>query len=495
MKSKFIRNLLVVSTLSLSFLLSGCSDVVAEPENIDNPIVDVLDPNKESDYFRNTIKTIYNDLVDTGTTNTTIFDELVQNIAKAEVVGSFASEEKILDICHEIMLEEVKGGSYSTDRLFDEEKYVITLKASNPGINFSASNGYNKGYLIEPEDKFEDVFKVDYTEYIEKNVKPNVLKKLLISKYLCENSVSSLSRASARDVQYIKLTNFANKKGEVNKLINEWLGNYISNPTETIDLDELQTIYKGIKQETAQLSGEELAKAERINSYIDRYYTLADEIDEDIAGIVVKNDDGSLKKVNGHYVMKDSDDLTAKESEAETKYTGSGKYTIEWGEELALRELAQKDFTGEDIYTKSAGVSDLTSDITDRLFSASIASYVTSSEKGGVNFLTPKTSLNGSSLGKYYFYDSSSDSYYIVVVNKYFTSSVINKLISDNTAEDGTVTYTESLIDIGYGLADSSTNQRQALIHYLQKYDVDSNIHDQDFYDYIADNYPEIIKK
>ena len=252
----------------------------------------------------------------------------------------------------------------------------------------------------------------------------------------------------------------------------------------------MQTIYKGIKQETAQLSGEELVKAERINRYIDRYYTLADEIDEDIAGIVVKNDD-----VNGHYVMKDSDDLTAKESEAETKYTGSGKYTIEWGEKLALRELAQKDFTGEDIYTKSAGVSDLTSDITDRLFSASIASYVTSSEKGGVNFLTPKTSLNGSSLGKYYFYDSSSDSYYIVVVNKYFTSSVINKLISGNTAEGGTVTYTEPLIDIGYGLADSSTNQRQALIHYLQKYDVDSNIHDQDFYDYIADNYPEIIKK
>lgn len=493
MKSKLFRNLLVVSTLSLTCLLASCSDVKAEPGNIDNPIVDILD--KDDNYFRNTIETIYNDLVDTGTTNSTVFDELVQNIAKLEVVGNFASEEKIMDICHEIMLDEVKGGSYSTNRLFDEEKYVVTLKASNPGVNFDATNGYNKNYLIKPEDTFEDVFKVDYTEYIEKNVKPNVLKKLLTSKYLCENSVSSLSRASARDVQYIKLTNFTNKKGEVNKLINEWLGSYISNPTETIDLDELQSIYKGIIQDTEGLEGEELTKAQRINDYIDRYYTLADEIEEEIAGIVEKNENGTLKKENGHYVMKKTDDLTSKEQDNENKYTGSGKYTIEWGEELALRELAQKDFTGENIYTKSVGISDLTSDITDRLFSASIASYVSSSEKGGVNFLTPKTSLNGSSLGKYYFYDSTSDAYYIVVVKKYFTSSVVNKLISDNTTEDGTITYRDPLIDIGYDLADSSTNQRQALIHYLQKYDVASNIHDQDFYDYIVDNYSEIIKK
>lgn len=56
------------------------------------------------------------------------------------------------------------------------------------------------------------------------------------------------------------------------------------------------------------------------------------------------------------------------------------------------------------------------------------------------------------------------------------------------------MTYTDDIIDIAYGLADSSTNQRNALVYYLQQYDVGSNIHDQDFYDYIVSNYSEIIK-
>ena len=178
----------------------------------------------------------------------------------------------------------------------------------------------------------------------------------------------------------------------------------------------------------------------------------------------------------------------------EDEYTGSGAYTIEWGEELALRTLEQKDFTRDDIYTKSVGISDLPSTITERLFSASISSYVLTSEKGGVQFLTPKTTLNGSDLSKYYFYDSSSNAYYIVVVNKYYTSSVVNKIIEENTDENGKITYTDELIDIAYDLSDSSTNQRQALVYYLKQYNVGDNIYDDAFYDYIVSNYAEITK-
>ena len=269
------------------------------------------------------------------------------------------------------------------------------------------------------------------------------------------------------------------------------MGNYIAQPTGEIDLDELQAIYKGVEQDTEGLTGDELTRAERINDYISRYYTLANEIDEDLSKIVEKDETGNLKKdENGNYVLLSRDDT---DQDIEDTYTGSGAYTVEWGEELKVRELYQKDFTGDDIYTRSAGISDLPSAVTDRLFSASIASYISTGDNGGVAFLTPKDVLNGSSLGKYYTYDSTSDAYYIVVVNKYYTSSVINGLIENNTV-DGKVTYTDDIIDIAYGLADSSTNQRNALVYYLQQYDVGSNIHDQDFYDYIVSNYSEIIK-
>lgn len=490
MKNNRFKKLLVMSSLLLTGALVGCSnDVDAKPGNISDNIVDFTD--SETVYFRNTIETIYDNLISSSSTNSSIFDELVNKIAEKEVT-SFVSDEKIKELCEEIVLNDVKGNStYNTNSLFDEEKYVLSLKVSNPGMNFG-SGTYTKDYLIQPEDKFEDVFKADYSEYIEKKIKPGVMKKLLIGKYLCQNSVSSLSRANARDVQYIKLENFQNKVGEVNRLIIEWLGNYISNPTDTIDFDELQAIYKGIKQDTTGLTGEELERANRINDYISRYYTLASEIDEDLAKIVKKDESGNLIKENGHYVMLDKDDT---DQTIEDKYTGSGTYTIEWGEELALRSLAQKDLTGNDIYTKSVGISDLTSDITDRLFSSSIASYVSTAPEGrGVKFLTPKTTLNGSDLSKYYFYDSSTNAYYIVAVNQYYTTSVVNKLIKDNTDDDGNITYSEDLVDISYSLADSSTNQRQALIYFLKKYNVGSNIHDDTFYEYIVDTYSEIIK-
>lgn len=470
---KLIRNLLVVSFLSVGLVSCG-DEVLAEPGNIDSPIVNITD--SEKDYFRNTIEYLYTDLIDGGTTNTTVFNNLVTNIAEAELEG-FVSEEKIKKLCKEELLKKVTSGSFSTNNLFNEEKFANSLNTALTIVT-PGTNGYNKDYLITPEDhdveNFDNVFYGNYDKYIEKEIRPTVLKNLLTSKYLYENSVSSLSRASAREVSYIKLENFANKAGEVNKLINEWLGKFITaqetDKTLVIDLDELQAIYKGVKQEGTD------ERSVRINDYIDRYYTLADEIEEDIEKIATID--------NGKYVMKDADDT---DKTIEDKYTGNGAYTIEWGHELALRTLAQKDFTGSDIYTKSTGISDLPSSLTDnRIFSPSISSYLTGEKTDGTRFLKPVTTLNGSSLGNYYHYDSSSNAYYIIVVSNYYTSSVINNAIENDTNK-------EELIDIAYDLSTSSTNQRQALVHYLQNYNVGSNIHDETFYDYIVDNYSEVI--
>ena len=102
MKAKLFKRLLVVSLLSLSTALVSCNDVEAKPGNINSNIVDFND-NKD-DYFRNTIETIYNNLVDGGTTNDTVFSSLVTNIAKAEV-NTFVTDEKIEEYCKENLLK------------------------------------------------------------------------------------------------------------------------------------------------------------------------------------------------------------------------------------------------------------------------------------------------------------------------------------------------------------------------------------------------------
>jgi hypothetical protein len=463
---KMIKNLLITSTLALSMGLVGCDKVTAEPKNGSDKIVNFTDDSKS--YFRNDIEYIYDTYRDSSDATSTIFNQVLQLIAKKEV-AEFVSEEKIQELCEEVMVNKVRNNnSYETDHLFQEEKFARELNAKNGKV--VAENGYNNDYLIGPEDTFETIFKADYTNYINEQVKPDVLKKLLTAKYLCERDVSSLSRSISRNVQYIKLKNITGHAGAVNNLINQWLGNYVANPTETIDLDDLQDLYKGIKVENNSLHV--------VNS---TYYTLYNEILDDLKEITDEQ---------GHLLSADDTDASI-----ESKYTSSsGKYyPVSYGKELAERELAQKDFNGDDLYTKSQGITDLPSEISNRLFSSSIASYLQKVE-GGVSFLTPATTLNGTNLGKYYHYDSSSDAYYIVVVNEYYTSSKIDTLIKDNTDASGKITYVDALVDIAYALADSSTNQNQAILYYLDEYAVADNLHDEVFYDYIKANYPTIVK-
>ena len=61
-----MKKLLTVAALSLSLLLTGCDDVVANPSNGDSPLVDI----SGKDYFQNDYQKIYDLVVSGGTINT-----------------------------------------------------------------------------------------------------------------------------------------------------------------------------------------------------------------------------------------------------------------------------------------------------------------------------------------------------------------------------------------------------------------------------------------
>ena len=262
-------------------------------------------------------------------------------------------------------------------------------------------------------------------------------------------------------------------------LINNFLSEYLANPTKDIDLDALQAIYKGIPFVTAEPGSRE----EKINQAIEAAeHTLATEIELDLKKILKTDAQG---EITPEWDLKSEEDT---DKTIEDKYTGSGAYSVRWGAELAFRDLLVKDVTGDDLYTKTKGISDLPAEISDRLFSASISNYLIGPDEG-VKFLTPKTTLTSSELDKYYFFDSTTNAYYIVVVDEYYITSTVDAKLSK--AGDK---FDKELVSIAYELADSQTNERLALVHYLQKYDVGNNIHDDDFYKYIVDNYKEIVK-
>ena len=475
---KKTKNLLIASLAVLTMGLVSCNDpLIAKTNNSNTKVVEI----GEKDYFRNNLQQIYLNYRKEGTAVEDIFSYMMADLAEVEIKeDNFVSEDKVVALCKEELVNKVKDSTtYSVNGLFQEEKFFNELQSQGYKITYKeGKTSFNNDYEIpveipseyEEEYKnstyteflFDHLFNGDYSDYITKSIRPTVVKKLLTAKYLCTNSISSISRAAARDVQYIKLENLSNHDGDVNKLIQAWLNDKLTNSPSDIDLDDLQKIYKG----EATVS----------------YYTGATTrsiVTEDLKKITV---DGTA---NGKLLPDEKTDKTI-----ENKYTGSAadKVSLAWGVILKNRELNAQDFTGDDLYTVSGGISDLPEEIKNRLFSSSISSYLTD---GDVKFLKPKTYEATSKYGQYYHYDSSSSAYYIVIVKNYYTSTKVNTLLSENKKEDGSYDWSklEKIVDIAYELSSSTTNEGQAVLKYLEEYGIEDKIHDEYFYNYIKDKY------
>ena len=496
-----MKKITKILALSLSAVaLLGCDDIIAQPGKVldDNKLVNIADEN-----FFNTFEVIYNKLVDSGTSNTTIINELTEIISKNELkefygfdtevvfknvtakLAGRTADVKAYDAAHQVkaegleeiitkrvtdtLVEKAKSDSYAVDKLFQEEKLVNELRTSL--YNVTGEN-LKEDLLITPDMEYADILTADYTDYIERTIYPDVYKELLTSLYLLENDYLSLGRAYAREVSYIKLENISKHNDSVPVLINSYF-EAIENgtaPTTTFDLDSLARIYKGVF--TTGDDAKEIAFAETIT-------TRADTIDEDLRKVVEFSNDEPTNKLLAENDRNRDADLTQ-------QYTGSYTYLPSWGKTLKEREIEQLDIVfDEELVIKSNGVNDLPSALRERLFSSSVESYV--SEFKGLKFLTPKQTLNNETadyLTKYAYFDSSSNAYYITIVGETFNTTKLNAL-KDNA--DSTVP-----MEIATILGKTSTNQKEALLHYLEEYGLEFG--DQGFYDYIEANYGEILE-
>lgn len=484
-----MKRKLLVSVLASGLLLAGCSsEINATPGNVSSNIVDFS--GDDTEYYQNKYQTVYDTLIDSGTANSTILDAILYEMAK-DTIGytdaeinekGFTTPAHIQELIEDYMIDRVKSGTYNVSGLFQEEKFVLELKGSLYNITVPTT-GYNSDYLILPTSEFSDIFKCDYTDYIERSVKPAVYRSLYTAKYIFDEDYASVGRAYARQVRYIKLQNIDTKKEAAITTLSKYISAFVNNPSATaadFDFDSLARIWKGTvddyPNEQAFITNNNL-------------YTLADQIEDEIKRIIVVNDAGEpVYDANGNYQLKGHN---ATNTSLESKYTGSYSYPVDWGHELALRDLESSEIVGDDLYIRSNGISELPSSITERIFSASVSRYTETVK--GVNFLLPATVENFGTdelkqVAKYIHYDSSSASYYVVVVDEVHSTASLRK------DDDGDLTNKQQAdaLNIAEILAESSTNQRDAIIHYLKE----SNIkyHDQDFYDYIKETYSEVFE-
>ena len=145
-----MKKITKILTLSLSSLmLFACDDILAKPTQVvdEEKLVNI---GGKDDYYKNNFDVIYDQLVSSGTSNSTILTALLNNISKIEVAKFYnlSTEEfqKVLDqvklvLAHkqaetltgnakklediilekvkDQFIEKVKGGSYSTDNLYN----------------------------------------------------------------------------------------------------------------------------------------------------------------------------------------------------------------------------------------------------------------------------------------------------------------------------------------------------------------------------------------
>ena len=441
--------------LAATLLIVGCSsEIEAKPNYISDPLVNLsgTGTSGDEDIYNNEFTDLYDALVDAGTSNSTIVDHLVTQMAKREIgvsdldpdkdslkelgykslneVNFFevsapkgTSEEEFQKMMDDYMVDLVYGGGYTKDSYYQEEKFAReqrnALYVVKDHDNSETDENFGEDQLLVPDLTFEELFpnngRARYADYRQKVVAPVIYKRLLTAKYLYINKYKVLGRAAARNVRVVTLdTTDVKDKTAAIRTINNYIGGFLyAQNAESQQLTDVESKFPGAKGADGnyEFSVEAVAniwKGEWPDhedpSYIkekafqngsnlsgDKLYTRQSAIDEELAQIATVN--------QGHYTIKaglDMDNTTI--TDLLSKYTGSYAYPLDWGVTLAKRANLIDDIVEDDFFVEKTGLTSLPSDIRSRLFSMNVSNNIVT--VGNTTFLMPEKKVNQGSTGE-----------------------------------------------------------------------------------------------
>ena len=115
---------------TMLFTLVSCGDIVAKPENKDDQLVVNNDGSKLE--LDNNNYDVDEDLIEDGVINTTVFSDLMYQIAEKELASYYTGDDAIFTeeefnaevekLVNEKLYDYISSSSYQTDNHFDERK-------------------------------------------------------------------------------------------------------------------------------------------------------------------------------------------------------------------------------------------------------------------------------------------------------------------------------------------------------------------------------------
>lgn len=447
-----------VCALSGAFILASCDPISAVPTNYDEPIVINADGSAVAGDDNKTGK-IY-DSVATDR-NTKIVSDLLEEVALGrfgsykEIKDANASDEAklafvnkyskvfhrdgddkfadkgvdanavrlnrfkifyedIMDRINEFFYNEITSGSYNDDEgKFDESKLWMAhyyefydLQPIPDGATFNTFFVTNKLTKKNAYSFLHDLYsnsEEGKRGYIEEKVFPQILKDKLVEEYVYNNNYSSLGRAYARKVNYIKVS-YENdvtpwkmlKKYAVDHIINNTAGN--------IDFEIIAKAIKGFDDvgafEGATNDGILPLEGSTDETAIAAQQLLVDTLGTDASAYVTIDSSAAhmahytlggveLVKAGNYYKESKLGELLvsyekaikaeesgrfpiASEKAELDKFTSSGKSKA-YGLREKLISLAKEDYTTDGWFVKNGGLSELPSALRDRLFNINVA--------------------------------------------------------------------------------------------------------------------------
>lgn len=331
----------------------------------------------------------------------------------------------IKDRISESFYNEITSGSYNDEEgRFDEGKlwmahyhefYDLGKKAEAQANKFFVTNALTKENAI---DKLAGVYSNNEggRGYIEEKVYPQIIKDKLVEDYALTDAYSSLGRAYARKVSYIKVS----YEDHVIpwKILKNFAASHIQSEATTIDFEIVAKALKGLEKigdfkantgDGVQALATDSASYSLLKSALGDPVSVLDDKDDTANCIkvdtAIKLGDVELIPVGDYYKDTKLGELivsfkkavraeeagrfpTSTDKAELDKFLASGK-SKEYGLREKLISLSKEDYTTDGWYVKNGGLSELPSELRDRLFNINVANTLDDETK-----LIKETSAN-----------------------------------------------------------------------------------------------------